>query len=216
MTETEPGKETTEDVELLDVSRGGGRGEGVEVGGRSEENCWVLHDLHVVIYVFFKMVTVMCVYMQELNRVLHSMQTRVADLIGRCTDEVVLGECGTQTNPLYLLFALFCPLLPPSLSFIPFPHFSFISITSPLLFTSSSIPPENTLQINDELNTVFVRYERWLRNMEAAKSGGKTEEEETAQPAVTQPETANGVATTSLTQVGQALFPAFDGTLFGT
>lgn len=77
--------------------------------------------------------------------------------------------------------------------------------------------PENTLQINDELNTVFVRYERWLRNMEAAKSGGKTEEEEeTTQPAVTQPETANGVATTSLTQVGQALFPAFDGTLLYT
>lgn len=63
--------------------------------------------------------------------------------------------------------------------------------------------PENTLQINDELNTVFVRYERWLRNMEAAKSG-KTEEEGAAQPPVTEPET--GVATTSLTQVGQALF----------
>ena len=28
MTETEPGKETTEDVELLDVSRGGGGGSG--------------------------------------------------------------------------------------------------------------------------------------------------------------------------------------------
>ena len=68
--------------------------------------------------------------------------------------------------------------------------------------------PENTLQINDELNTVFVRYERWLRNMEAAKSG-KTEEEGAAQPPVTEPET--GVATTSLTQVGQALFPALMG-----
>jgi len=100
MTETEPGKETTEDVELLD----------------------------------------------ELNRVLHSMQTRVADLIGRCTDEVVL---------------------------------------------------ESTLQINDELNTVFVRYERWLRNMEAAKSG--TVGGEPTQPETTQ--VANGVATTSLTEV---------------
>jgi len=112
MTETEPGKETTEDVELLD----------------------------------------------ELNRVLHSMQTRVADLIGRCTDEVVL---------------------------------------------------ESTLQINDELNTVFVRYERWLRNMEAAKSG--TVGGEPTQPETTQ--VANGVATTSLTEqptVPSISYPSLD------
>ena len=46
---------------------------------------------------------------QELNRSVHSMQSRVADLIERCQDEIVL---------------------------------------------------ESTLQINDELNSVFVRYER--------------------------------------------------------
>ena len=57
--------------------------------------------------------------------------------------------------------------------------------------------PESTLQINDELNTVFVRYERWLRNMEAAKSG--TVGGEPTQPETTQ--VANGVATTSLTEV---------------
>ena len=64
------------------------------------------------------------------------------------------------------------------------------------LLISSSLA-ESTLQINDELNTVFVRYERWLRNMEAAKSG--TVGEEAAPPVTTQ--VANGVATTSLTEV---------------
>ena len=46
---------------------------------------------------------------QELNRSVHSMQSRVADLIERVQDEIIL---------------------------------------------------ESTLQINDELNSVFVRYER--------------------------------------------------------
>jgi len=69
----------------------------------------------------------------------------------------------------------------------------------PSSFSSSALPllPESTLQINDELNTVFVRYERWLRNMEAAKSG--TVGAEPTQPETTQ--VANGVATTSLTEV---------------
>ena len=62
MTETEPGKETTEDVELLDVSRGGEGGGGGRKWRKREEKCWVLHDL-IVIYVFFKTLTVMCVYM---------------------------------------------------------------------------------------------------------------------------------------------------------
>ena len=40
---------------------------------------------------------------------LHSMQTRVADLIGRCADEVVLGKYAA----LCLLPALLCSPLPP-------------------------------------------------------------------------------------------------------
>lgn len=154
----------------------------------------------------------MCVHVQELNRVLHSMQTRVADLIGRCTDEVVLGKCGTYVS----LHSSVPSPLPLISSSSPSPHSPPPSLSLTHFLLHFLPLPENTLQINDELNTVFVRYERWLRNMEAAKSGGKTEEEETTQPAVTQPETANGVATTSLTQVGQALFPAFDGTLLYT
>ena len=110
------------------------------------------------------------------------------------------------------------PLLPPPLLSLHLLHFTpslshplSLSLSlphPPLLHHSSLFLPENTLQINDELNTVFVRYERWLRNTEAANSG-KTEEEGTAQPPITEPET--GVATTSLTQVGQALFPALMG-----
>jgi hypothetical protein len=50
--------------------------------------------------------------LEELNRSVHSMQSRVADLIERCQDEIIL---------------------------------------------------ESTLQINDELNSVFVRYERWAQ-----------------------------------------------------
>ena len=51
----------------------------------------------------------------------HNMQLRVAGLIERCQDEIVL---------------------------------------------------ESTLIINDDLNTLFVRYDRWLRNSAAAKAGG--------------------------------------------
>ena len=84
----------------------------------------------------------------------------------------------------------------PSLSLPPLllPLLPLLTIFLP--FISSSLA-ESTLQINDELNTVFVRYERWLRNMEAAKSG--TVGEEAAPPVTTQ--VANGVATTSLTEV---------------
>lgn len=61
----------------------------------------------------------------------HDMQLRVAGLIERCQDEIVL---------------------------------------------------ESTLFINDDLNTLFVRYDRWLRNSAAAKTPqapGNQEEEAT-------------------------------------
>lgn len=63
---------------------------------------WRCEPLHFHLHFFF-------LVFQELNRSVHSMQSRVADLIERCQDEIVL---------------------------------------------------ESTLQINDELNSVFVRYER--------------------------------------------------------
>lgn len=71
------------------------------------------------------------------------MQTRVAGLIERCQDEVVL---------------------------------------------------EGTLIINDDLNTLFVRYERWLRNSAAAKGQPLPDDQGTTVA-------PNGVATTSLTEV---------------
>ena len=123
-----------------------------------------------------------------------------------CSPSAPPPSLSLHLRPLSLTPSLSHPLSlshPPSLS-PPLP----LTPSPPLLHHSSLFLPENTLQINDELNTVFVRYERWLRNMEAANSG-KTKEEGTAQPPVTEPET--GVATTSLTQVGQALFPALMG-----
>ena len=81
MTENEPGRESEEDYQLLEVSP--------------------LHYVRIHLSVF--------ITGQELNRTVHSMQSRVADLIERCQDEIIL---------------------------------------------------ESTLQINDELNSVFVRYER--------------------------------------------------------
>lgn len=83
------------------------------------------------------------VLFQDLNRSLHNMQTRVAGLIERCQDEVVL---------------------------------------------------EGTLIINDDLNTLFVRYERWLRNSAAAKGQPLPDDQGTTVA-------PNGVATTSLTEV---------------
>ena len=59
---------------------------------------------------------------------------------------------------------------------------------------SPSLPPESTLQINDELNSVFVRFDRYLRNREAAQSGS-TEQPETSTAAT------GDVATTSLIEV---------------
>lgn len=71
------------------------------------------------------------------------MQTRVAGLIERCQDEVVL---------------------------------------------------EGTLIINDDLNTLFVRYERWLKNSAAAKGQPLPDDQSTTV-------STNGVATTSLMEV---------------
>ena len=79
-------------------------------------------------------------YVQDLNRIVHSMQTRVASLIELCSDEIVL---------------------------------------------------ESTLVINDDLNTLFVRYERWLKNSAAAKS-------EQRQDTLV---SSTGVATTNLIEV---------------
>ena len=79
-------------------------------------------------------------YIQDLNRIVHSMQTRVASLIEHCSDEIVL---------------------------------------------------ESTLVINDDLNTLFVRYERWLKNSAAAKS-------EQRQDTLV---SSTGVATTNLIEV---------------
>ncbi len=39
---------------------------------------------------------------------------------------------------------------------------------------SDEIILESTLVINDELNSLFVRYERWLKNSAAAKAQGNT------------------------------------------
>lgn len=93
--------------------------------------------------------------LEDLNRSLHAMQSRVSGIIGRVTDEIVL---------------------------------------------------ESTLQINDELNSVFVRFDRYLRNREAAQSGS------TAQPGA--PTTATGeVATTSLIEPPNApsiSYPSLD------
>lgn len=72
------------------------------------------------------------------------MQTRVAGLIERCTDEIVL---------------------------------------------------ESTLVINDDLNTLFVRYDRWLKNSAAAKAGSTHQQDEGTLVSST------GVATTTLTEV---------------
>lgn len=70
------------------------------------------------------------------------MHARVASLIERCTDEVVL---------------------------------------------------ESTLVINDDLNSLFVRYDRWLKNSVAAKASSAQDESTTV--------SAAGVATTSLMEV---------------
>ena len=75
------------------------------------------------------------------------MQTRVAGLIERCQDEVVL---------------------------------------------------EGTLIINDDLNTIFVRYERWLRNSAAAKGQPLPDDQGTTVA-------PNGVATTSLIEVSYSV-----------
>lgn len=53
---------------------------------------------------------------------------------------------------------------------------------------------EGTLIINDELNSIFVRYDRWLKNDSAAKAATSSEGDATTV-------TAGGVATTSLTEV---------------
>jgi len=54
---------------------------------------------------------------------------------------------------------------------------------------------ESTLMMNDDLNTLFVRYDRWLKNCEAAR--GKKPSEENGKTSV---ETVGGVqvATTNL------------------
>ena len=84
MTENQPGQESADDYQLLEVTLSLSK----------------LAKLPVTLS-----------SAQELNRSVHSMQSRVADLIERCQDEIIL---------------------------------------------------ESTLQINDELNSVFVRYERYV------------------------------------------------------
>ncbi|XP_064406991.1 TOM1-like protein 2 [Halichondria panicea] len=70
---------------------------------------------------------------------------------------------------------------------------------------SDEIVLESTLVINDELNSLFVRYERWLRNSAAAKS----EEGNTLV-------SSTGVATTSLSEPiateggGEISYPSFE------
>ena len=110
---------------------------------------------------------------QELNRSVHSMQSRVADLIERVQDEIIL---------------------------------------------------ESTLQINDELNSVFVRYERseytgtrsepasthdcvscvcvcrYLRNREALQQPVQGGVAVTTEPQ-SHTHTEGGMATTSLNEV---------------
>ena len=55
---------------------------------------------------------------------------------------------------------------------------------------SDEIVLESTLVINDELNSLFVRYDRWLRNSAAAKS-------EVGATLVS----STGVATTNMSEV---------------
>ena len=52
---------------------------------------------------------------------------------------------------------------------------------------------EGTLVINDDLNSIFVRFDRWLKNDSAAKASASPE---------TGTVTTGNVATTSLTEVG--------------
>jgi hypothetical protein len=93
--------------------------------------------------------------LEELNRSVHSMQSRVADLIERCQDEIIL---------------------------------------------------ESTLQINDELNSVFVRYERYLRNREALQQPGQEGREK-----VPESVQEGSVATTSLNEPAATIcYPALD------
>jgi hypothetical protein len=94
--------------------------------------------------------------LEELNRSVHSMQSRVADLIERCQDEIIL---------------------------------------------------ESTLQINDELNSVFVRYERYLGNREALQQASQ---EGAVQPQV-KAGGEGGVATTSLSEPAATIsYPSLD------
>lgn len=111
--------------------------------------------------------------LEELNRSVHSMQSRVADLIERVQDEVIL---------------------------------------------------ESTLQINDELNSVFVRYERYLGNREALHQPPQQGTVTTEKPQ-TDTHTEGGVATTNLNEPASSISypsleeqpPAYDGgTTVGT
>jgi hypothetical protein len=94
--------------------------------------------------------------LEELNRSVHSMQSRVADLIERCQDEIIL---------------------------------------------------ESTLQINDELNSVFVRYERYLRNREALQQSSQ----QAGEQALSEPAREGGVATTSLSEPAASIsYPSLE------
>ncbi len=48
----------------------------------------------------------MVLSLQELNRILHQMQTRVADLIDRCADEIILGRPTSQLVFVITVFPL--------------------------------------------------------------------------------------------------------------